>query len=110
MAVRLSPRRRRLGIRRLLSRIAVSDQLGGEIIRDWRPEGLAIRLVIPARAARGLRPELRAALSGPYATAVAAQGAYCKSWFCRRFACGFHPGDSVSLLNYALELFTTAVD
>lgn len=30
-----------------LSRIAVSDQLGGEIVRDWRPEGLAIRLSVP---------------------------------------------------------------
>jgi PAS domain S-box-containing protein len=36
-----------LGFGDVLSRIAVSDQLGGEIIRDWRPEGLAIRLVIP---------------------------------------------------------------
>ena len=31
----------------VLSRIAVSDQLGGEIVRDWRPEGLAIRLSVP---------------------------------------------------------------
>jgi PAS domain S-box-containing protein len=30
-----------------LSRIAVSDQLGGEIARDWRPEGLTIRLSVP---------------------------------------------------------------
>ena len=36
-----------LGFGDVLSRIAVSDQLGGEIIRHWRPEGLAIRLVIP---------------------------------------------------------------
>jgi PAS domain S-box-containing protein len=36
-----------LGFGDVLSRIAVSDQLGGEIVRDWRPEGLAIRLVIP---------------------------------------------------------------
>ncbi len=31
----------------VLSRIAVSDQLGGEIVRDWRPEGLAIRMSVP---------------------------------------------------------------
>jgi PAS domain S-box-containing protein len=30
-----------------LSRIAVSDQLGGEITRDWRPEGLTIHLSVP---------------------------------------------------------------
>ncbi len=30
-----------------LSRITVSEQLGGEIARDWRPEGLAIRLSVP---------------------------------------------------------------
>jgi PAS domain S-box-containing protein len=30
-----------------LSRIAVSDQLGGEIARDWRPEGLTIRVSVP---------------------------------------------------------------
>jgi hypothetical protein len=34
---------------RILSRIAVSDQLGREIARDWRPEGLAIRLIIRRR-------------------------------------------------------------
>ncbi len=31
----------------VLSRIAVSNQLGGELVRDWRPEGLAIRLSVP---------------------------------------------------------------
>jgi PAS domain S-box-containing protein len=31
----------------VLSRIAVSDQLGGEIVRDWRNEGLAIRVSVP---------------------------------------------------------------
>jgi hypothetical protein len=36
-----------LGFGDVLSLIAVSDQLGGEIARDWRPEGLAIRLIIP---------------------------------------------------------------
>jgi PAS domain S-box-containing protein len=36
-----------LGFGAVLSRIAVSDQLGGEIIRDWRPEGLAVRLSVP---------------------------------------------------------------
>jgi PAS domain S-box-containing protein len=36
-----------LGFGDVLSRIAVSDQLGGEITRDWRPEGLAIRLSVP---------------------------------------------------------------
>jgi PAS domain S-box-containing protein len=36
-----------LGFGDVLSRIAVSDQLGGEIIRDWRPGGLSIRLSVP---------------------------------------------------------------
>jgi PAS domain S-box-containing protein len=36
-----------LGVGDVLSRIAVSDQLGGEIVRDWRPDGLAIRLSVP---------------------------------------------------------------
>jgi PAS domain S-box-containing protein len=36
-----------LGFGDVLSRIAVSEQLGGEIVRDWRPEGLGIRLLIP---------------------------------------------------------------
>ena len=36
-----------LGFGDVLSRIAVSDQLGGGIVRDWRPEGLAIRLTVP---------------------------------------------------------------
>ena len=36
-----------LGFGDVLSRIAVSDQLGGEILRDWRPDGLAIRLSVP---------------------------------------------------------------
>jgi PAS domain S-box-containing protein len=31
----------------VLSRIAVMSQLGGEIVRDWKPEGLEIRLVAP---------------------------------------------------------------
>ena len=35
------------GFGAVLSRIAVSNQLGGEIIRDWRPAGLAIRLSVP---------------------------------------------------------------
>ncbi len=36
-----------LGFGDVLSRIAITDQLGGEITRDWRPEGLAIRLSVP---------------------------------------------------------------
>ena len=36
-----------LGFGDVLSRIAVCDQLGGEITRDWRPGGLAIRLFVP---------------------------------------------------------------
>jgi two-component sensor histidine kinase len=36
-----------LGFGEILSRIAVTDQLGGEITRDWRPEGLAVRLSVP---------------------------------------------------------------
>jgi PAS domain S-box-containing protein len=35
-----------LGFGDVLSRIAVSDQLSGKIARDWRPEGLAIRLSV----------------------------------------------------------------
>ena len=35
------------GFGSVLSRIAVSNQLGGEIFREWRPEGLAIRLSVP---------------------------------------------------------------
>ena len=35
------------GFGAVLSRIAVSNPLGGEIVRDWRPEGLAIRLSVP---------------------------------------------------------------
>lgn len=31
----------------VLSRIAVSGQLGGELVRDWRHEGLGIRLSVP---------------------------------------------------------------
>ncbi len=31
----------------VLSRIAVANQLGGQIARDWKPEGLAIRLSVP---------------------------------------------------------------
>jgi PAS domain S-box-containing protein len=36
-----------LGFGDVLSRIAVSDQLGGEMIRDWRHGGLSIRLSVP---------------------------------------------------------------
>jgi PAS domain S-box-containing protein len=36
-----------LGFGDVLSRIAVSDQLGGAIVRDWRREGLSIRLSVP---------------------------------------------------------------
>jgi PAS domain S-box-containing protein len=35
-----------LGFGDVLSRIAVSDQLGGEMVRDWRSNGLAIRLFV----------------------------------------------------------------
>ena len=31
----------------VLSRIAATHELGGEITRDWKPEGLAIRLSVP---------------------------------------------------------------
>ena len=34
------------GFGSLLSRLTVTGQLGGEISRDWRPEGLAIRLMV----------------------------------------------------------------
>jgi PAS domain S-box-containing protein len=36
-----------LGFGDVLSRIAVSDQLGGGIARDWRREGLSVRLSVP---------------------------------------------------------------
>jgi PAS domain S-box-containing protein len=39
----------RLGFGEVLSRTAVSDQLGGKIARDWRPEGLVIRLSVPRK-------------------------------------------------------------
>jgi PAS domain S-box-containing protein len=35
------------GFGSVLSRIAVANQLGGEIKRDWKPEGLVIRLAVP---------------------------------------------------------------
>jgi PAS domain S-box-containing protein len=35
------------GFGAVLSRMAVSGQLGGEIVRDWRPQGLSIRLTLP---------------------------------------------------------------
>jgi PAS domain S-box-containing protein len=35
------------GFGSVLSRMAVSSQLGGEIVRDWRPEGLGIRVSFP---------------------------------------------------------------
>ena len=37
----------REGFGGVLSRIAISNQLGGELVRDWRPEGLAICLSVP---------------------------------------------------------------
>lgn len=37
----------------VLSRIAVANQLGGEIARDWRPEGLAIRVSVPRERLAG---------------------------------------------------------
>ena len=37
----------REGFGGVLTRIAISNQLGGAIVRDWRPEGLAISLSVP---------------------------------------------------------------
>jgi PAS domain S-box-containing protein len=37
----------------VLSRFAVTNQLGGSLDRDWRPEGLAIRLAIPRERLAG---------------------------------------------------------
>jgi len=34
------------GFGSLLARLTVTNQLGGELSRDWRPEGLAIRLSV----------------------------------------------------------------
>ncbi len=36
-----------------LSRIAVNKQLGGAVIRDWRPDGLSIRVAMPAAMLSG---------------------------------------------------------
>jgi len=41
------------GFGTLLARITVSGQLGGEISRDWQPEGLVIRLSFPRARAVG---------------------------------------------------------
>jgi PAS domain S-box-containing protein len=41
------------GFGSVLSRIAVANQLGGEITRDWRPEGLAIRVSVPRERLAG---------------------------------------------------------
>ena len=35
------------GFGAVLSRIAIMGQLGGDIVRDWKPEGLEIHLVAP---------------------------------------------------------------
>jgi len=43
----VAPQQSNEGFGGVLSRIAVANQLGGEIARDWRPEGLSIRLVVP---------------------------------------------------------------
>ena len=37
----------------VLSRIAVTSQLGGEIVRTWRPEGLQIRVTVPVSRLAG---------------------------------------------------------
>ena len=44
---RVSPPAGAEGFGGVLSRIAVANQLGGEIARDWKPEGLSIRLSVP---------------------------------------------------------------
>jgi PAS domain S-box-containing protein len=44
---RVSPPTGIEGFGGVLSRIAVANQLGGEITRDWKPEGLSIRLSVP---------------------------------------------------------------
>jgi PAS domain S-box-containing protein len=44
---RVVPPEGREGFGGVLARMAVSGELGGEIVRDWRPEGLAIRLSVP---------------------------------------------------------------
>ena len=44
---RVTPPEGNEGFGGVLSRIAVANQLGGEIARDWKPEGLAIRLSVP---------------------------------------------------------------
>jgi two-component sensor histidine kinase len=35
------------GFGTMLARSTVKDQLRGEILRDWKPEGLTIRLSVP---------------------------------------------------------------
>ena len=44
---RVSPPTGAEGFGGVLSRIAVANQLSGEIARDWKPEGLSIRLSVP---------------------------------------------------------------
>ena len=41
------------GFGSLLARATVKDQLGGEIVRDWKPEGLTIRLSVPRERLTG---------------------------------------------------------
>jgi hypothetical protein len=93
-----------LGFGDVLSRISVSDQLGGEIARDWRPEGLAIRLSVP-------RQRLEAWASADI-TAGAARARRLLQILVLipgvELLARFILGDSISLLDYALELLLAA--
>ena len=54
------------GFGSMLARMTVTGQLGGEISRDWQPEGLVIRLSFPrARAAGEPVDALALAAAGP---------------------------------------------
>ena len=41
------------GFGTLLARAAVKDQLGGEMVRVWKPEGVTIRLSVPRERLTG---------------------------------------------------------
>jgi two-component sensor histidine kinase len=49
----VAPEKGNEGFGGVLSRIAVANQLGGEIIRNWKPDGLAIRLTAPRERLTG---------------------------------------------------------
>ncbi|MGO9423642.1 PAS domain S-box protein [Roseiarcus sp.] len=49
----VQPAAGREGFGGVLSRIAVEKQLGGELSREWKPDGLSIRLIVPMSSLTG---------------------------------------------------------